>query len=54
MKSDIWQIQLCFLYIVREEIAHTIKGVRTIAKKKIILMLVAAIIGGFLGLVVFQ
>lgn len=36
----------CFLYIVCEEIAHTIKGVRTIAKKKIILMLVAAILGG--------
>lgn len=36
----------CFLYMVCEEIAHTIKGVRTIAKKKIILMLVAAILGG--------
>ena len=32
--------------MVCEEIAHTIKGVRTIAKKKIILMLVAAILGG--------
>ena len=35
-----------YLYIVCEEIAHTIKGVRTIAKKKIILMLIAAIVGG--------
>lgn len=32
--------------MVCEEIAHTIKGVRTIAKKKVIFMLVAAIIGG--------
>lgn len=36
----------CFLYMVCEEIAHTIKGVRTIAKKKVIFMLVAAIISG--------
>lgn len=40
------EILTCFLYIVCEEIAHTIKGVRTIAKKKIIFMLVAAILGG--------
>ena len=36
----------CFLYMVCEEIAHTIKGVRTIAKAKIAIMLVAAILGG--------
>ena len=40
------EISTCFLYMVCEEIAHTIKGVRTIAKKKVIFMLVAAIIGG--------
>lgn len=41
------KVFFCFyLYMVCEGIAHTIKGVRTIAKKKIILMLVAAIIGG--------
>ena len=32
--------------MVCEEIAHTIKGVRTIAKAKIAIMLVAAILGG--------
>lgn len=32
--------------MVCEEITHTIKGVRTIAKAKIAIMLVAAIIGG--------
>ena len=32
--------------MVCEEIAHTIKGVRTIAKKKVIFILVAAIVGG--------
>ncbi len=37
----------CFLYMVCEEIAHTIKGVRTIAKAKIAIILVATIIGGF-------
>ena len=40
------EILTCFLYIVCEEIAHTIKGVRTIAKAKIAIMLVVAIIGG--------
>ena len=35
-----------YLYVVCEEIAHTIKGVRTIAKAKIISILLAAILGG--------
>ena len=39
-------VLLISLYVVCEEIAHTIKGVRTIAKKKIIFILVAAILGG--------
>ena len=33
--------------MVCEEIAHAVKGVRTIAKAKIAIILVAAIIGGF-------
>ena len=41
------EILTCFLYIVCEEITHTIKGVRTIAKKRVIFILMAAIIGGF-------
>ena len=36
-----------YLYVVCEEITHTIKGVRTIAKKKVIIILLAAILGGF-------
>ncbi|MDU2417858.1 hypothetical protein [Negativicoccus succinicivorans] len=40
------EILTYFLYVVCEEIAHTIKGVRTIAKAKIAIMLVAAILGG--------
>ena len=40
------QVLLISLHVVCEEIAHTIKGVRTIAKAKIAIMLVAAILGG--------
>lgn len=41
------QVLLISLYMVCEEIAHTVKGVRTIAKAKITVILIAAIIGGF-------
>ena len=40
------QVLLISLHVVCEEIAHTIKGVRTIAKAKIAIILVAAIVGG--------
>lgn len=40
------QVLLISLHVVCEEIAHTIKGVRTIAKAKIIVILLAAILGG--------
>ena len=39
----------CFLYMVCEEITHTIKGVRTIAKAKIAIILLVAIVGGESG-----
>ena len=40
------EILTYFLYMVCEEITHTIKGVRTIAKAKIAIILIAAILGG--------